>query len=91
MNVIDNTARLRFEMNAQGQTCFIDYRRNGSVVSMTHAEVPPELEGRGLGSALTKGALDLVRARNETVVPVCPFIAVYIQRHPEYQPLLARS
>jgi predicted GNAT family acetyltransferase len=56
---------------------------------MTHAEVPPVLNGRGIGSALAQGALDLVRQRKETVVPQCPFINSFIKRHAAYQNLLA--
>ncbi len=89
-SVSDNTSRQRFELDVDGHISFINYRRHGGVISMTHAEVPPALNGRGIGSALAKGALDLVRARKETVVPMCPFIAAYIKRHPEYQPLLAQ-
>ena len=87
--VTDNTAQQRFEIQVEGLTCFIDYRRQGDVINMTYAKVPTELEGRGFGAALTKGALDIVRSRNQTVVPLCSFVAAYIRRHPEYHWLLA--
>ncbi|MGE0114308.1 MAG: GNAT family N-acetyltransferase [Steroidobacteraceae bacterium] len=87
----DNVERQRFELEAEGQIAFINYRRQGGVVVMNHAEVPAALNGRGIGSALVKEALELVRSRNETVVPVCSFIVAYIRRHPEYQSLLARN
>ena len=48
---------------------------------MTHAEVDPSREGRGLGSTLVRGALDDVRARGLKVRPDCPFVADYIARH----------
>jgi predicted GNAT family acetyltransferase len=50
--------------------------------------VPPDLQGRGLGSALVRGALLLAREQGERVVPVCPFVAAYIERHTEFQDLL---
>lgn len=89
-SVIDNSELNRFELDTEGHISFIDYRRHGSVITMTHAEVPPALNGRGIGSELAKGALDLVRQRHETVVPRCPFISSYIKRNPVYQPLLAQ-
>lgn len=89
-SVIDNIEQRRFELDVEGHTSFIEYRRHGKVITMTHAEVPPVLNGRGIGSALAKGALDLVRSRQETVVPSCPFIASYIKRHTEYQSILAQ-
>lgn len=70
---------------------FIDYRRDGRIVTMTHAEVPLALRGGGIGATLVAGALALVRARGERVVPLCPFVAHYIRRHPETQDLLAAS
>lgn len=88
--VTDNTERQRFELDVEGHTAFINYRQHGPVITMIHAEVPPELNGRGIGSALARGALDLVRSRQQTVLPRCPFVASYIKRHPEYQALLAQ-
>jgi predicted GNAT family acetyltransferase len=87
--VSDNTELNRYELDVDGHLSFIDYRRHGSVVTMTHAEVPPVLNGRGIGSELAQGALDLVRKSKETVVPQCPFINSFIKRHAAYLNLLA--
>ena len=87
--VRDDSARRRYELDAGGELAFIDYRRDGSTVFMTHAEVPRALRGGGIGSALVKGALALVRERGEKVVPLCSFVAQYMQRHPETRDLLA--
>jgi predicted GNAT family acetyltransferase len=57
-------------------------------VIFTHTEVLPAFEGRGVGSALAKGALDAVRAEGSSVEPRCPFIAAYIRRHPAYADLV---
>lgn len=86
--VTDNTARGRYELQVDGEVAFINYRRSGNVVTMTHAEVPARFEGKGVGSALARGALDLARAQSDRVVPACPFISVYIERHPEYRDLV---
>jgi predicted GNAT family acetyltransferase len=67
------------------------YRRAGGVVTFTHTEVDPAYEGRGIGSQLAAGALAQVRAAGETIVPLCPFIKAYVQRHPEYADLLRRT
>jgi uncharacterized protein len=89
MSVIDNIARSRFEYEVEGRTAFIDYRRAGSVLSLTHAKVPPELEGRGIGSSMTRGTLDLIHERGEKVIPLCSFVEAFIRRNPDYQDLLA--
>lgn len=89
--VRDVLARQRYELDAGDACAFIDYRRTGGVVTMTHAEVPTALRGRGIGSILVAGALALVRERGEKVVPRCPFIEHYMRRHPAVHDLLAGS
>lgn len=89
MSIVDNTARNRFEYEVEGRIAFINYRRAGDVLSLTHAEVPPELEGRGIGSFMVRGTLDLIRSRTEKVIPACSFVDVFVRRNPEYQDLLA--
>jgi len=87
--VTDNTAQCRYELQSEVGLAFINYRRGDRIVTMTHAEVPPQLQGQGIGSALVKGALELVRAHQERVIAHCPFVATYITRHKEFQALLA--
>jgi hypothetical protein len=55
---------------------------------MMHTEVPKQLEGRGVGSQLVRGALDIIRKRGLRVVPRCPFVKSYIERHPDYTDLV---
>ncbi|MEX2250822.1 MAG: GNAT family N-acetyltransferase [Acidimicrobiia bacterium] len=53
-----------------------------------HTEVNPDYEGKGVGSALARFALDDVRAKGGTIVPLCPFIASWIEHHPEYRTMI---
>lgn len=87
--ITDNSARQRFELDVAGGKAFIDYRRDGSVLTLAYAEVPAHFRGGGVGAALVEGALALVRQRGEKVIPGCSFVAAYIARHPEVQDLLA--
>ena len=57
----------------------------------THTEVDPAFEGQGLGGVLVKAALTDVRASGRRVVPVCPFVAAYLKRHPEFEDLVDRA
>jgi predicted GNAT family acetyltransferase len=86
--VRDNTARNRFELEVDGVIAFSEYHRKNGVVTFIHTEVPDSLGGKGVGSRLAKGALDLVSAAGEKVIARCPFIAAYIKKHAEYQDLL---
>jgi hypothetical protein len=89
--VRDDPARQRFELDVDGTLAFVDYRRDGRKLLLTHAEVPAALRGGGVGSALVKATLALVRQRGETVVPLCSFVVDYMQRHPEVRDLLAEA
>jgi predicted GNAT family acetyltransferase len=86
--VTDNVARSRFELGADGTHGFIDYRRSGATLYLTHAEVPASLGGRGVGTRLVRDTLDLIRSRGERMVPVCPFIKAIIRRYPDYADLI---
>jgi predicted GNAT family acetyltransferase len=86
--VRDNTARSRFELDAGGVTAFMNYRIDGNVISLDHTETPLAARGRGLASRLVEGALQIVRARGLKVVPRCPFVRAYIDKHPEYGDLV---
>ena len=87
--VTDNAAESRFELDVDGATAFAAYRVQDGQLIFTHTEVPESLSGRGVGSKLAKGALDLARERRMPVVAQCAFIAGYVRKHPEYQELLA--
>ena len=88
-SVRDNSERNRFELPLDGHTAFSEYLRNGGVLTIMHTEVPPELNGRGIGSALVRGMLAIVRRDGLKVVPRCPFVRAYIGKHSEYADLLA--
>jgi uncharacterized protein len=84
----DNAAHHRFELDADGGTAIMVYHLDPGVITLVHTEVPQALAGKGIGSALVRGVLDLVRARGLKVIVKCPFVAAYLQRHPEYNDLL---
>jgi len=88
----DNPKEQRFEIDlGDGMLAIAEYRLRPGVILFTHTEVPPAHEGQGIGSALIRFALHSARERGLKVVPICPFFAAYIQRHPEEQDLVAPS
>jgi hypothetical protein len=86
--VRDNGAAQRFEMDVGGKIAFITYRRTAQVLTLLRIKVPAQFEGKGIGSQLTRGALELARAARVKVVPRCTFVAHYIARHTEFRNLL---
>jgi predicted GNAT family acetyltransferase len=88
LEVVNNEAHKQFEIGLDGgDTARIAYIRAGQNIVFTHTEVPEAYEGQGIGSKLARAALDFAQAEGLTVQPLCPYVAAYIRRHPEYQPI----
>jgi predicted GNAT family acetyltransferase len=79
--VTDNPAESRLELRVDGHLAELSYRRNGSRLVIMHTEVPPELEGGGLGGRLVTAAIDRAARDSMTIVPLCPFARGWLQRH----------
>ena len=88
--VTDNKEQHRYELKFSGKEApaILVYREHGDTITLIHTEVPPELEGHGLGGKIAKFALDDARTRGLQVVASCPFVSAYIRRHPDYMALL---
>jgi uncharacterized protein len=82
-NVRDNTERHRFELDVDGVFAFSQYKLEGDTITFMHTEVPKQLQGKGIGSALVRGALANVRMRGLKVAAKCSFVKAYLARHPE--------
>ncbi|WP_128543996.1 GNAT family N-acetyltransferase [Larkinella soli] len=89
-SVTINSEESRFELKIDGKTAFMVFvPRAENVLLLTHTEVPPSLEGQGVGTQLVKGVFNYLEENNLKMVPLCPFVAVYLKRHPEYNRLVA--
>lgn len=77
----------RFEITVDGLRSVAEYRLADGVMHMTHTGVPPALQGRGIAARLVQAALDHARAQGLKVNPLCSYVRVYMQRHPETQDL----
>lgn len=90
ITVRDNPDQQRFEVTVDDTFAGVaDYRIDDGKVLMPRVEILPQFEGKGVGSALVKQALDTIREENwGSVVPMCPFVDVWIRRHPEYRDLV---
>ena len=86
--VINNRADHRYELAVDGHIAATYYAVANGVITFIHTEVPPELGGKGIGSKLIKGALDLVRADGLKVIAQCPFVKAFIDKNAAYQDLL---
>jgi predicted GNAT family acetyltransferase len=85
----DREDRDRFELDIEGTTAFVTYRKSPETITLVHTEVPAELGGRGVGSKLGRAVLDAVRGQGRKLHVECDFIRNYMAKHPEYNELLA--
>ena len=83
--LIDNVALHQYEFRIGDLIPRIEYIKT---IYLTHTEVPSALEGKGVGSSLVRLALEDIERQQLRLVPLCPFVAGYVQKHPEWKRLV---
>jgi len=89
VTVIHQVSAHRYEAVVDGHLSVCEYEIVGDRMIFTHTLVPPALRGRGIAEQLVRAALADARAAGRKVVPACVYVAKFIERHPEYQDLVA--
>lgn len=81
-----NRAEKQFELLIDGKLSLVAFfQPDEHTLALTHTEVDPALEGQGVGSNLVKQVLEYTEQQQQKIVPLCPFVATYIKRHPDWQ------
>jgi predicted GNAT family acetyltransferase len=89
--VTDNPDERRYQILRDGEVVGeIRYRTQPGLIALVHTEVARDAQGQGVGSRLVAGALDDIRAKGLSVMPLCPFVSAYLRRHPEQRDLVGR-
>ncbi|GAB3708873.1 GNAT family N-acetyltransferase [Nocardiopsis oceani] len=90
--VTDVPDKRRYEVSSDGQAAgYAEYILTDTLITFTHTEIDPAFEGKGMGSTLIREALDDVRSRELAVLPLCPFVKGWIERHRDYADLVYQS
>lgn len=89
--LINNEKKRRYEFHVEDRVAFSEYILAKDKIYLTHTEVPNELAGRGIGSALIGAVLEDIKQKDLTLVPLCPFVALYLQRNPEWKSLVMKG
>lgn len=87
--ITNHPSRHRFEATVGADTARLDYRIEAGEMALLHTEVPASMRDLGMGGKLAHAALDFARREKLRVNPLCPFVAKYVERHPEYADLVA--
>lgn len=83
VEVTNNEDAGRYEATVEGTVAELTYRRTGDRIDLLHTGVPDALEGKGVGSALVRFAVEDAARQGLTVVPMCPFVRSWLDRHPD--------
>lgn len=91
LRATNNSAAGQFEIRSDAGLAVLRYAHAGQALDLVHTEVPPPLEGKGYGKALVEAALAYARAERIRIIPTCPFVRHYVERHPEVASLVAEQ
>jgi predicted GNAT family acetyltransferase len=87
--ILDAEAEGRYEARIEGELAgYLDYVVKRGRIALVHTEVLPAYQGQGLAGQLARFALDDARRRNLRVIPSCPYVRAYVERHPEAQDIV---
>ena len=86
--VVDNPGENRFETSTSAGLAVLEYSRSGNLLALQHTEVPKSARERGTGGRLVEAAFRQAREQGLKVVPYCPFVRAYVERHPELSELV---
>jgi predicted GNAT family acetyltransferase len=89
--LIDNVEKKRYEFHIGTEVPRVEYIKALDKIYLTHTEVPPSMAGRGIGSKLIGAVLADIKDKGLTLVPLCPFVALYLQRNPEWKQLVLKG
>jgi len=91
-DLIDNQEANQYEFNVGTHIAKIEYikTKNGEIY-LTHTEVPTTIEGQGIGSQLVEKALFDIDKKGLRLIPLCPFVAGYIKKHPDWKHLVLKG
>lgn len=89
--LLDNVTAKQFQFTLDGSIARIEYIKAKEKIYLTHTEVPKGFEGKGIGSELIRQALEYIKTNDLTLIPLCPFVAMYIKRHPEWKELVLKG
>ena len=90
LTVTNNLNQQQFEVQVEGELAVLQYRFHDKLLWLMHTEVPEKIEGHGVASALAYAAFEWAKATDINVKVICPFVAVYLKRHPEYNDIVEK-
>jgi len=89
--LVRNGEKRRFEIEVDGRLAFTNYGEFGNQIALVHTETDPELAGQGAASALIEKTLRYLEEEQLQLLPCCPFVFAFIQRHPDWKRIVNKN
>lgn len=90
-NLVNNVHDNRFEFNIDGEVAFINYLRQRDVYYLIHTQVPETMQGRGIAAALVEKTFKFMEEGGFKMMPYCPYVQSYLERHPGWEKLVSED
>ena len=92
IEVTHDTENKKFFVIMEGKECYLRYHmRDNNKIDLYYSYVPYDFRGRGIALEIVKAAFNYAREINLIVVPTCPYIWTFLERHPEYHDVIIGS
>jgi predicted GNAT family acetyltransferase len=92
IEVRQDEAQGKFYAEVDGEEAMIEYEKRGDgVYDLVHTFVPPHQRGKGVAEELARQTLDRIRGEGAHIIPSCPYVHAFVERHREYQDLVSRG
>ena len=91
LKLVKNETAHRFEMIVNGNAAIIEYKEYPGKIALIHTEVPAILEGKGVATAIIEKTLNYIEQNNLKLIPLCPMVVAYINRHPGWKRIVDQS
>ncbi len=83
------TGQGRFRLSLDGEEAVVlDYVEGVGVWDVVHTYSDPRFRGTGVASQLVRHVFDQARAAGVRIIPSCPYIPVWVSRHPGEEDLI---
>lgn len=91
LQIFNNSERQQFQVSVGDYLAFLEYRLHEGMIVLMHTDVPDQLAGKGIGSALASFALNYAHDNHLPIKVYCPFVLSYLKRHPEYDDWVVKA
>ena len=89
MEILHDIQKQKFYVVVDGLESHLEYVKMENVLNLIHTYVPNALRGKGIAGEVVKAALTYAEENELKIIPSCSYVAAYIQRHKEYENLVA--